>query len=99
MTRFFDDIPAQFSQLNRFKISGAGTRRRTLQDLDSTGRIVRRGGDAPREIEVALEVEGQEIQSRSVTIEPNAAAAVLSSRFLTRNTRAKGRAEASGARE
>ena len=41
-----------------------------------TARIVRRGGSEPREIAVGLEIDGQEIQSRSFTIEANAAAAV-----------------------
>jgi hypothetical protein len=41
-----------------------------------TARIVRRGGDAPREVTIGLEIDGQEIQTRALTLEPNAAAAV-----------------------
>lgn len=41
--------------------------------ITPTARLVRRGGDAPRSIEVTLELDGQEIQSTPVTIEPNSA--------------------------
>ncbi len=41
-----------------------------------TARVVRRGGTEAREVTVSLEVDGQRIQSRSVTLEPNAATAV-----------------------
>lgn len=41
-----------------------------------TARIVRRGGAETREVMVSLELDGQEIQTRSVMLEPNASAAV-----------------------
>ena len=41
-----------------------------------TARIVRRGGHAPREVTVGLEIDGQEIHTRAVTLQANAAAAV-----------------------
>lgn len=41
-----------------------------------TARIVRRGGTAAREIAVTLELDGQQIQSRPLLLEPNAAGAV-----------------------
>jgi hypothetical protein len=41
-----------------------------------TARIVRRGGTQPRDVEVSLELDGQEIQTRTVTLGPGAAAAV-----------------------
>ena len=44
--------------------------------ITPTARIARRGGDAPREVAVVLEVDGQAIQSRSITLAPNTAAAV-----------------------
>jgi len=44
--------------------------------ITPTARIVRRGGDATRTVSVALEIDGQELQTRDVTLEPNASAAV-----------------------
>lgn len=41
-----------------------------------TARVVRRGGEGPIEVAVALEIDGQQIQSRPVTLEPSSAAAV-----------------------
>ena len=41
-----------------------------------TARIVRRGGSEAREVNVTLELDGQEIQSRAVTVQPNAATSV-----------------------
>lgn len=41
-----------------------------------TARIVRRGGNEPREVTVSLELDGQELQSRTETLAPNSAAAV-----------------------
>jgi hypothetical protein len=41
-----------------------------------TARVVRRGGTDAREVSIALEIDGQEIQSRPVRLEPNAATAV-----------------------
>lgn len=44
--------------------------------VSPAARIVRRGGDVPVEIAVALELDGQEIQRRPVTVEPNSATSV-----------------------
>jgi len=41
-----------------------------------TARIVRRGGEEPRDVETALELDGQEFESRTVILEPNSATAV-----------------------
>ena len=41
-----------------------------------TARIVRRGGEEPVEVPVSLELDGQEIQSQSVSVAPNSATAV-----------------------
>jgi hypothetical protein len=41
-----------------------------------TARVVRRGGSAPRDVQVTLELDGQAQQTRSVTLAPDAAAAV-----------------------
>jgi hypothetical protein len=41
-----------------------------------TARVVRRGGSAPRDVQVTLELDGQTLQTRSVTMAPDAAAAV-----------------------
>jgi len=44
--------------------------------ITPTARIVRRGGSEPREISVALELDGQQIQSRSVSVPPKGVATV-----------------------
>lgn len=44
--------------------------------ITPTARLVRRGGDAPRSVEVTLELDGQQIQSSPVTVEPNSATTV-----------------------
>jgi hypothetical protein len=41
-----------------------------------SARVVRRGGSSSREVTVTLEVDGQELQSRTVTMQPDAASAV-----------------------
>jgi hypothetical protein len=41
-----------------------------------TARVVRRGGSEPREVAVTLELDGQTLQTRNVTLAPDAAAAV-----------------------
>ncbi len=46
-----------------------------------TARIVRRGGSAPREVTVTLELDGQEYESRSVTLQPDDATAVTFQQF------------------
>jgi hypothetical protein len=41
-----------------------------------SARVVRRGGSSARDVTVTLEIDGQELQSRTVTMQPDAAAAV-----------------------
>lgn len=55
-----------------------------------TARIVRRGGDEPREITVSLELDGQEIQSRTETLEPNSATAVTFQPFTLSQPHTRG---------
>ncbi len=42
----------------------------------ATARIVRQGGEAPRAVPVTLELDGQDLQTRSVTLQPNGSASV-----------------------
>lgn len=48
----------------------------TRERITPTARVVRRGGDSPRTVTISLELDGQQIQTRDVTLAPNAAAAV-----------------------
>ena len=41
-----------------------------------TARVVRRGGTTPREVVVSLDIDGQELQSQSIALAPDAAGAV-----------------------
>ncbi len=58
--------------------------------ITATARVVRRGGTEPREISVALEIDGQEIQSRAVTLEPDAATAVTFQPFTLSQPHTRG---------
>lgn len=44
--------------------------------VTATARVARSGGTGPRDVRVALELDGQEIQARTVRLEPGAAAPV-----------------------
>jgi len=55
-----------------------------------TARLARRGGDTPREVMVALELDGQEIQTRAVTIQPNGAATVTFQPFTLSGPHTRG---------
>ncbi len=55
-----------------------------------TARIVRRGGDAAKEVEVAFEIDGQEIQSQSITLQPDAATAVTFQPFTLSQPHTRG---------
>ena len=59
-----DNVMVTYVSLPRQTVSGR-------ERITPTARIVRRGGTEPREIEVALELDGQNIQNQSVTVEPN----------------------------
>jgi hypothetical protein len=41
-----------------------------------TARVVRRGGSSPRDVAVSLVIDGQELQSQSVSLQPDGATAV-----------------------
>lgn len=58
--------------------------------VSPTARIVRRGGDEPREVTVTLELDGQEIQSRSETLAPNSATAVTFQPFTLSRSHTRG---------
>jgi len=53
-------------------------------------RLARRGGEGAKEVMVALELDGQEIQTRSVTIQPNGAAAVTFQPFTLSQPHTRG---------
>ena len=44
--------------------------------ITPTARVVRRGGEEAREVSVSLDLDGQEIQTQSIALEPNAAGVV-----------------------
>ena len=58
--------------------------------ITPTARIVRRGGSAPREVSVALDLDGQEIQSQRVTLAPDAATAVAFQPFTVSRPHTRG---------
>ncbi|MGD8728452.1 MAG: BatA domain-containing protein [Gemmatimonadota bacterium] len=58
--------------------------------ITPTARIVRRGGDSPRDVPVALVLDGQEIQRQSVTLAPNAATAVTFQPFTVSRPHTRG---------
>lgn len=55
-----------------------------------TARVVRRGGTEPADVTVALEIDGQELQSRTVSMQPNAAAAVAFQPFTLSRPHTRG---------
>ncbi len=55
-----------------------------------TARIVRRGGSEAREVNVTLELDGQEIQSRAVTVQPIAATSVSFQTFTLSQPHTRG---------
>ena len=64
---------------DNFMVTDVSLPRQTVsgrERVTPTARIVRRGGSEPREIPVTLEIDGQTLQTRSVTMAPDAAAAV-----------------------
>jgi hypothetical protein len=58
--------------------------------ITPTARIVRRGGGSPRDVTVALLIDGQQIQSQSVTIGPDAASAVTFQPFTVSRPHTRG---------
>jgi hypothetical protein len=55
-----------------------------------TARIVRTGGERAREVTATLEIDGQELQSRSVTLQPNAATVVTFQPFTLSQPHTRG---------
>lgn len=64
-----DNIQVTGVTLPRQAVSGR-------ERITPTARLVRRGGSRPEEVTVTLELDGQDLQTQTVTIQPNAAAAV-----------------------
>ena len=61
------------------QVSGVAFARQAVsgrERVTTTVRLVRRGGEGPRDVPVTLELDGQEIQTTSVTLLPDAAAVV-----------------------
>ncbi|MSR21367.1 MAG: VWA domain-containing protein [Gemmatimonadetes bacterium] len=58
--------------------------------ITPTARIVRRGGSSPRDVEVALEIDGQRLQSRTVSMAPDAAAGVAFEAFTLSRPHTRG---------
>lgn len=58
--------------------------------ITPTTRIVRRGGSEPLTTQVALEIDGQEIQSSQVTIQPNSATSLTFQPFTLSNPHTTG---------
>ena len=55
-----------------------------------SARVVRRGGGAPREVTVTLEIDGQDLQSRSITMQPDAATSVAFQPFTLSRPHTRG---------
>ena len=55
-----------------------------------SARVVRRGGSATRDVAVTLVIDGQELQSRTVTMQPDAAAAVAFQPFTLSRPHTRG---------
>jgi hypothetical protein len=55
-----------------------------------TARVVHTGGTEARDVEVALEIDGQELQRRTVTLQPNAATAVAFQPFTLSQPHTRG---------
>ena len=72
--------PTGEEELNdNFMVTDVSLPRQTVsgrERVTPTARIVRRGGDEPREVAVTMEIDGQVLQTRSVTMGADAAAAV-----------------------
>jgi hypothetical protein len=58
--------------------------------ITPSARVVRRGGSSPREVSVALVIDGQEIQRQSVTLAPDAATAVAFQPFTVSRPHTRG---------
>jgi hypothetical protein len=74
-------------------IADVGLTREALsgrERVTPTARLLRRGGDGPRDVEVALELDGQEIQTRSVRLEADGAGVVAFQPFTLSQPHTRG---------
>ena len=78
-----DNIQVTDVALAREAVSGR-------ERVTPTARLARRGGEQAREVMVSLEVDGQELQSRSVTIPPNGSATVTFQPFTLSQPHTRG---------
>lgn len=78
-----DNVMVTDVSLPRQNVSGR-------ERVTPTARIVRRGGDEPREVRVALEVDGQELQSRTEALAPNSATFVTFQPFTLSQPHTRG---------
>jgi len=73
-----EDVP------ENVEVAGVSLLRQAVEGRERvtpTVRVARQGGDAPREIPVTLELDGQEIQERTARLDPDGAAVVAFAPF------------------
>ena len=58
--------------------------------MTATARVTRRGGDEPVDVPVVLEIDGQEVQSRSVRLDPTGSATVAFDAFTLAESYTRG---------
>jgi hypothetical protein len=78
-SRFIPRPTAEEEVQDNFMVTDVSLPRQNVagrERITPTARIVRLGGTDPREVAVALEIDGQRVGSRTVTLAPDAAAAV-----------------------
>jgi hypothetical protein len=78
-----DNIQVTDVSLAREALSGR-------ERVTPTARLARRGGEQPEEVMVSLEIDGQELQSRPVTIPPNGSATVTFQPFTLSQPHTRG---------
>jgi hypothetical protein len=78
-----DNIQVTDVALAREAVSGR-------ERITPTARLARRGGESAREVMVTLELDGQELQSRPVTLDPNGSAAVTFQPFTLSQPHTRG---------
>jgi hypothetical protein len=89
-----DDVPVDNTLVSNVALPRqiVGGRER----VTPTARVVRRGGTEARDVAVALEIDGQEIQSRTVTLEPNAVETVAFQPFTLSQPHTRGTVRLAG---
>jgi hypothetical protein len=78
-SRFIPRLTGEEDLEDNFMVTDVTLPRQSVagrERITPTARIVRRGGADPREVSVAIEIDGQQLASRPVTLGPDAAAAV-----------------------